>query len=248
MGTDQLVVATVVALLGAALWEGLRPVNVPRQANFEGIDDPAAARAYDWLSRLPHFSLVRQLMAWAVAARRPESPLVDVGCGPGYFTAKLARAFPDHEVIGVDLSEEMTRTAAANLSARGLGRVRFIQGDARELPFGDGSVGFLVSTLSLHHWADPVAAFTEFHRVLRPGGQVLVVDVRRDCPRLFYWLFALDRQILTPHALRVANEPIASALASYSLGELRAILRQTPFDEGRVGALTALSLTWARKG
>lgn len=251
METDSLrllLEATITGLVISGIWDALRPARFPRRANLEAIDDPEAARAYDRISRLPTFRLIRWFAVREVAAHHPVGLLVDVGCGPGYLLAELARASPSLDLVGVDVAEEMIRTAADNLSTLGLGKVRFLKGDARRLPFEDGSVGFLVSTLSLHHWADPVASFVEFHRVLRPGGQVVVVDVRRDCPRLFYWFFSLATRVLLPPALRTVNEPTRSALASYAMDELRDLLAETPFKEYRVRSLAALSMTWARKG
>jgi len=50
------------------------------------------------------------------------------------------------------------------------GRLKFVVGDAADLPFGDASVDLVVSTLSLHHWAEPADVFAEIARVLRTGG------------------------------------------------------------------------------
>jgi SAM-dependent methyltransferase len=46
------------------------------------------------------------------------------------------------------------------------------------MPFGDGSFDLVVSTLSMHHWAEPTAGMTEIGRVLRPGGRALIWDAR----------------------------------------------------------------------
>ena len=53
-----------------------------------------------------------------------------------------------------------------------------VDGRAESLPFDDVSVDLVVSTLSAHHWDDPVAAFAEIRRVLRPGGVARIYDVR----------------------------------------------------------------------
>lgn len=65
--------------------------------------------------------------------------------------------------------------------ARGAGygdRVRFVLADATLLPLADRSFDVVVSTLSLHHWADPAGVFAELGRVLRPGGVALIYDLR----------------------------------------------------------------------
>ncbi len=72
----------------------------------------------------------------------------------------------------------MIDVARRNGLAAGLQpRVAFELADAARLPFKDGSVDVVVSSLSLHHWDQPCAVFAEVRRVLRPGGSALVYDL-----------------------------------------------------------------------
>ncbi len=59
-------------------------------------------------------------------------------------------------------------------------KMAFLLGDAQKLPFNDNTVDFLVTSLSVHHWADAFIGISEIHRVLKPGGQLLIFDLRRD--------------------------------------------------------------------
>jgi SAM-dependent methyltransferase len=106
--------------------------------------------------------------------RGPE--ILDLGCGPGDLAEMLAVRLPRARIVGLDLSTSMIELARSK-DARG-GRLRFEVGDASSLPFETGSFDFVVSTLSLHHWADPAAGFAEISRVLRPGGMAAVYDLR----------------------------------------------------------------------
>jgi ubiquinone/menaquinone biosynthesis C-methylase UbiE len=54
----------------------------------------------------------------------------------------------------------------------------FVVGDAAALPFPDGSFEVVVSTMSMHHWSDPIAGLNEIGRVLRPDGRALIWDLR----------------------------------------------------------------------
>jgi ubiquinone/menaquinone biosynthesis C-methylase UbiE len=73
----------------------------------------------------------------------------------------------------------MIARARANADRPGEGRrPSFLVGDAAALAFPDGSFDLAVSTLSVHHWADPTAGLAEIGRVLRPGARALVWDFR----------------------------------------------------------------------
>jgi len=114
-----------------------------------------------------------------VAAVPGLGAVLDVGSGSGDLAIKVARRLPDVEVIGVDLAKTMVAHAEGR-AWEGLvaDRVRFLTADAASMPLPDHRFDVAVSTLSLHHWADPSAVFKEIGRVLRPGGVALVYDLR----------------------------------------------------------------------
>jgi SAM-dependent methyltransferase len=102
------------------------------------------------------------------------------GGGPGRLSIGLARRH-DLDVTGFDLDPAMIERARANAQTRADDderRPSFVVGDVASLAFPDGSFDLVVSTLSMHHWADPMAGLAEIGRVLRPGGRALVWDFR----------------------------------------------------------------------
>jgi SAM-dependent methyltransferase len=124
-------------------------------------------------------SLLRRVAVDVAAATSTGAKVLEVGCGPGRLSIRLAREH-DLDVTGLDLDPEMIRRAEANAvrgSRDGHGPV-FMIGDVASMPFPDGSFDLVVSTLSLHHWADPSAGLAEIARVLRPGGGALIWDLR----------------------------------------------------------------------
>lgn len=129
--------------------------------------EPAYAGASRLFSGL-HHRVARDVVA--VAVNGPTTVL-DIGAGPGSLLLEVASLAPTATLIGVEPSASMREIAAAN------GLIE-IDGRAERLPLPDASVDIVVSTLSMHHWDDPGRAFTEIRRVLRPGGQARLYDVR----------------------------------------------------------------------
>lgn len=107
--------------------------------------------------------------------------IVDLGAGTGAATAALARRYRRAQVIALDWSEAML----ARARARGpwWRRPRCICGELERLPLADGCADLLYSNLALQWCADPEAVFTEFRRVLAPGGTVLFTTFGPDTLR-----------------------------------------------------------------
>lgn len=217
------------ALFGAAAAMGYRLYlhrPLARIPSPEGIDDPAVALGYGRIMRLPHMALFRALLARHAAELMPQGQAADIGCGPGYLTLELARCAPGLHVTGVDLSDVMLMQAAREAHAAGLAdRTDFRSGDNADLPLADGSQDLVISTLSLHHWTDPVVVLNEVARVLRPGGAFLVLDLRRDLGPLPWLLLWFVTHRVVPRALRHVGEPLGSRNAAYTPAEV-AILCQ----------------------
>jgi ubiquinone/menaquinone biosynthesis C-methylase UbiE len=139
----------------------------------------AGSRRYRRLAPWLVGGLYRAVAAETVA-HLSQGTVVDVGCGPGLLAVELGRRAPALTVIGVDISADMVEQAREVAARAGLGpQVRFEAADGAALPFADGSVDLVVSTLSMHHWERVAAVLAELARVARPGGQVRIYDVWR---------------------------------------------------------------------
>jgi ubiquinone/menaquinone biosynthesis C-methylase UbiE len=181
--------------------------------------------------------LMRQLVAARAVRMASEGEAVDLGCGPGQLVIAMARQAPALHVIGVDLSDEMLAQAGENAQSAGLaGQVSYRHGDARQIPFPDGSLDLVVSTMSLHHWADPVSVLNEIARVLRPGGSYLIFDLRRDMVAPGYLLIWFATNVVVPRALRRVREPLGSLNAAYTIGEAMELAGQSHLTGWRVTA------------
>ncbi len=145
--------------------------------------------------------------------------LVEVGCGPGAFTRRLAEAMPDLRVAGLDASMELLDRGCA-----GPDRYPAIGGDARALPLRDHSVGGVLMRYVLQHVSAPEAVLGEARRILRPGGALYVVEVDSAL-----WGLA------EPHDPRLFAVQQRVAMAQRGAGADRTIARRLPRMLGEAG-------------
>jgi SAM-dependent methyltransferase len=126
----------------------------------------------------------RSWAAWARALGHLLPPLVvaDLGCGDGYLTVELSR-FAE-KVIAVDRSEAAlarARAMAKRLARRGPGEggnVEWKRGELEKLPLKDASVDVALLSQALHHADSPQKALAEAARIVKPGGRVLLLELR----------------------------------------------------------------------
>lgn len=139
---------------------------------------------------------------FGAAAIGPRDRVVDVGCGNGGTTREAARRAAGGQVIGVDLSSAMLLRARDDAAREGLANVRFVQADAQVHRFDGASFDVAISRTGAMFFADPVAAFTNLGRALRPGGRLTLLVWQ--APAANEWIseimrtFSAGRQLPTP--------------------------------------------------
>jgi SAM-dependent methyltransferase len=120
----------------------------------------------------------RSWAAWsrALGLLLPPVEVADIACGEGYMSVEAARWAT--RVIGIDRSAEVLKRAHALADRRGLSNIVWKRGEIEKLPLADASVDIALLSQALHHATDPARAVSEAARVLRPGGRVLLLDLR----------------------------------------------------------------------
>jgi SAM-dependent methyltransferase len=154
-----------------------------------------------WWYRAAHARVLDALRA------RPGAPgpVLDAGCGTGGFLQRLAQRLPDRHAVGLEYNAEA--------SARAVRKSGWpvATGDANALPFADASFGAAVSIdVICHAGVDPARGMAELHRVLRPGGTVVL-----NLPA-YEWL-------------RSAHDARVHTARRYTAGSARALLREAGF-------------------
>ncbi|MBM3771845.1 MAG: metalloregulator ArsR/SmtB family transcription factor [Acidimicrobiia bacterium] len=174
-----------------ALWQAV-------EAQFEATEHDPALRADDarlqevLRLRIENFDThgtadtrgARQLVpgrSWAAWARAlgmllPPLEVADLGCGEGYLTIEAARWAK--RVVAVDRSAVVLDRARALAKRRRVSNVTWKQGELERLPLKDASVDVALLSQALHHSGRPEKAIAEAARITRPGGRVLILDLR----------------------------------------------------------------------
>ncbi|XHX80999.1 MAG: class I SAM-dependent methyltransferase [Stenomitos frigidus ULC029] len=129
------------------------------------------------------------LKEWAAIA--PESTVLDIGCGTGEFERLVLLEQPEQTIVGVDLSEGMLELARQK--CRNYPHVSFQKASVVALPFADRSFDVIVSASAFHYFDDPIAALIEMQRVLKPDGEIVILDWCKDYILCQLYDFVLKR-------------------------------------------------------
>lgn len=165
-----------------------------RNQNFHSIEggylNISAALSYDAVTQYalpPNETWVRQSLIDSIQSKPRR--ILDLGCGTGSTTLMLKRAFPTAEVIGLDLSPPMLTVAEYKAHGAGLD-ISWRHGRAEQTRFPSASFDLITATLLFHETPPAVsrAILRESHRLLTPGGEMVVLDGNQKVLREVEWL------------------------------------------------------------
>ena len=137
-------------------------------------------RIASWYARntardMPDFAALAERVSVALPAG---GRILEVAPGPGYLAIEIARRGA-YQVTGLDISRTFVEIATRNARAAQVD-VAFQQGNASAMPFPENSFDFTLCRAAFKNFSQPVAAMNEMHRVLKPGGRALILDLRKD--------------------------------------------------------------------
>lgn len=178
----------------------------------------------------------------AAAAIADGDRVLDIGCGTGQLTRLAARRAALGNATGLDLSAPMLRRARASAAREGLANVSFEQGDAQVHPLPTAGFDVALSRFGIMFFADPVAAFANIGRALRPGGRLAFVAMRDFAEHdLGPVLAAMLRQLPSTEAAETGSGPLSLADPAV----IRTVLESAGFTGVAVAAEDAAQ-TWGR--
>jgi ubiquinone/menaquinone biosynthesis C-methylase UbiE len=200
-------------------------------------------RFYD---RYPNRIFVKwfQRIAADVKNRGILGKILDIGTGPGRLPIEIAKQVKNAKVFGIDISDDMIKIARKNAGREGLeGRVEFKVKSANDTGFENNSIDLVVSTGMLHHLSQPIKAFNEIYRILRPGGEAWLFDGRRDATRAEFEGtvrdLGIEEDIPLPLAVIERLWPrihVGYKTEVYKSGKIDKAIKESPFSRANTKA------------
>jgi ubiquinone/menaquinone biosynthesis C-methylase UbiE len=188
-----------------------------------------------WYARTTRDRPDYPLTASTISARLPAGgDVLEVAPGPGYLSLQLAQLGPTYRISGIDISRSFVRIATDNARRAGL-HMDFRHGDVAAMPFASESFDYVVCQAAFKNFPDPVAALNEIHRVLRPGAQASILDMRKDASSE-----DIDREIQSME-LPAAHAFVTRLIfrygllrAAYTRDALAAVVARSVFGRGEI--------------
>jgi ubiquinone/menaquinone biosynthesis C-methylase UbiE len=132
-----------------------------------------------------HSDITEQTLA--LMDLKPDDRVLDLGCGTGWASRRIARVVTGGEVVGLDVADEMLRRAEQ--ASAGIENVRYVWGSAESIPAADNYFSKVLSVESFYYYADQGRALAELRRVLQPGGKLFIlINLYKDNHYSLRWV------------------------------------------------------------
>jgi ubiquinone/menaquinone biosynthesis C-methylase UbiE len=125
---------------------------------------------------------------------QPADRVLDLGCGTGWASRRLARAVDRGEVVGIDVADEMLRRAEQ--ASAGINNIRYVWGSAEHIPAEDSSFDKVLSVESFYYYADQGKALDELRRVMATGARLFIlINLYKDNKYSLLWVDELKMPV-----------------------------------------------------
>ncbi len=191
--------------------EQIKPYGPDHRDKTEQVREmfDSIAPAYDFMNRAMTLGIDKLWRRKAVGLLRSAThdDILDIATGTGDLAIAMARRLDPLTVTGVDLSAEMIEIGRRKVKEKGLGEIVTLGlGDCLMLPVPDESFDAVTCAYGVRNFADIPAGYAEMHRVMRPGGTVMILELSTPRSPLVKPLYDLYTRTLIPMAGRLVSK------------------------------------------
>jgi len=186
----------------------------------------AQAKMYDKMTREHRIGEMKEQAKEVIKYIKDGDSVLEIAPGAGYLAIELSK-LGNYRIVGVDLSYDLVEIAIRNAKEAGV-QIDFQQGNVSHMPFQSNIFDCIICVLSFKNFKEPRKALQEMHRVLKPGGRTLIMDLNRNAS------LKSTKEVAEKMGLKGFKAYVASILQrglAYGRNEFEAFISQTEFKD-----------------
>lgn len=202
---------------------------------------------YDGTNRILSFGLDEKWRRRAVAklAPGPGRVYLDIGCGTGDIALEILRQSPESKVVGIDQSEGMLGVGQTKIRAAGLEKaISLVLGDLLDLRYDDNSFDGAITSFCIRNVTDRRRGLSEIHRVVRPGGSLVILELTEPQGLCMKPMFKLYAKVVMPLVTKLLSSVSAYRYLTASMADFPSpqsvlgVMKETGFENLKYGYMT----------
>jgi ubiquinone/menaquinone biosynthesis C-methylase UbiE len=186
----------------------------------------AQAKMYDQMTRQHRIGEMKEQANEVAKHIKDGDSVLEIAPGAGYLSIELSK-LGKYKITGMDISKDLVEIATRNAKEAGAD-IDFQQGNVSNMPFHENVFNFIVCVLAFKNFREPLKALEEMHRVLKPGGTALIMDLNRKAS------MRVTKTVAENMGLKGINAYLAGAIqrqGAYTRKEFESFISQTGFKD-----------------
>ncbi|MBI4964145.1 MAG: bifunctional demethylmenaquinone methyltransferase/2-methoxy-6-polyprenyl-1,4-benzoquinol methylase UbiE [Desulfomonile tiedjei] len=202
---------------------------------------------YDGTNRILSFGLDEHWRRRAVSrlAPGPGRTYLDIGCGTGDIALEILKQCPESKVIGIDQSDGMLGVGRTKIRGAGLeNAISLVLADVLDLRYEDNSFDGAITSFCIRNVTDRRRALNEIHRVVRPGGLLVILELTEPQGLFMKPMFKLYAKVVMPLVTKLLSSVSAYRYLADSMADFPSpqsvldIMKETGFEDLKHGHMT----------
>jgi ubiquinone/menaquinone biosynthesis C-methylase UbiE len=186
----------------------------------------AQAKYYDKMTREHRIGEMKEQAKEAAKYIKEGDSVLEIAPGAGYLSIELSK-LGKYKITGMDISKDLVEICTRNAKEAGV-KIDFQQGNVSNMPFNANTFNFIICFLEFKNFKEPLKALQEMHRVLKPGGTALIMDLNRQAT------MKVTKKVAENMGLKGLRAYIAGAIqrsGAYNRKEFETLISQTEFKD-----------------